>query len=592
MKYKKYIYLSLLSFLLMLISQLAFAVVYVDTNSSGGDGTSWVKSYKTLESAIAGSPSGQVFWIAKGTYKPVATLFPEAGSSFYGGFSGVETTLTQRSISSNPTIFDGQNNLYHIFYLQNDNIIIDGLTITRGKAVGSTDIDKSGAGIFIYTNIHATILNSTFTYNAAYYGGAIYGWQSHVVIQSCVFDHNSATFGVAPASRGGAIWLYLNSPEITNCIFTNNSAGRIGGAVELFDTVNATITESQFISNSITTADAGGGGGLGLQWGGVNPLPSATICNCLFKNNVGGLDGGGLYSNTFPVTIRESTFIGNTAIHGGGLMLDYKLNEPSNIIQSRFINNSASSTGGGVHFFARSVNLISTIFTNNYAEVGGGGARIHAGTDSKFDPNCTVSFQNNTFYGNDTLGYGGGILASEMTNYSVYNSIMWGNSASGTHYNSDLSISQESIDISNTGSSSLVTRHSNIESLNWDHGSVSELHTGSFSLNPLFEDPDGIDNIAGTLDDDVRLSSTSPCIDRADGSYASTCDYSLFKREDNSSVTNLGINTPSYADVGAYERVESVSTGKCVSACPSVDISDDSPSGFLPCIMLLLSTPP
>ena len=40
--------------------------------------------------------------------------------------------------------------------------------------------------------------------------------------------------------------------------------------------------------------------------------------------------------------------------------------------------------------------------------------------------------------------------------------------------------------------------------------------------DPLFVDPDGVDGLVGTWDDDLRLSSDSPCINAGDSSFDPT----------------------------------------------------------------------
>ena len=78
--------------------------------------------------------------------------------------------------------------------------------------------------------------------------------------------------------------------------------------------------------------------------------------------------------------------------------------------------------------------------------------------------------------------------------------------------------------------------------------------TGNIDADPLFVDADGVDNIVGTADDNLRLSTGSPSIDAADGDVAPTLDKDGNSRVDDPAIANTGVGaTVDYADMGAYE---------------------------------------
>jgi hypothetical protein len=130
----------------------------------------------------------------------------------------------------------------------------------------------------------------------------------------------------------------------------------------------------------------------------------------------------------------------------------------------------------------------------------------------------------------------------------LHNSILWGNSGVNSHYPGE-----PTNDLSCLGSSSVTIRYTDMETLNWAHGAITENQINSFSANPLFVDVNGADNVSGTADDNFSIQNSSPCTDRADGNYAPTTDIVFRPRVDNPSVTNQGTGSPDYADVGAYE---------------------------------------
>jgi parallel beta-helix repeat protein len=75
---------------------------------------------------------------------------------------------------------------------------------------------------------------------------------------------------------------------------------------------------------------------------------------------------------------------------------------------------------------------------------------------------------------------------------------------------------------------------------------------GNININPLFADPLGSDNIAGTEDDDLRLAPSSPCIDAGDPDYKSGPNETDLAgkprlRKGNPSLRRVRV------DMGAYE---------------------------------------
>ncbi len=574
----------------------ALAVVYVDAKSPGGDGTSWRSAFTTLEAAIAASDEGQEFWIAQGTYLPVKTMYPLAGSSFYGGFKGTENKLNFRNISDYPTVIDGQNMLPHLFYISKYDVRLDGLTIKGGNATGAGE-NNVGGGLLVNRG-SAVIESCIFQGNHAGSGGAIYGFDSDLTILNSQFLENRANVG---SRMGGALWIHLQSPEIKGCTFTGNSAGNMGGAVLLSSTQDTMITDSTFINNSVET---GGGGAISLQWDGVSPFPnSAVVERCLFQGNAGGQVGGGIYSLYFPVTVLQCEFVNNTAVAGGGLMLDYKLaGIVDKVERCLFVNNHAfdpdptdysgvdEGIGGAIRSYARSMEIENSIFSSNTASNSAGAIGFHSGQvpPGHYNPNYSVKLSNCTLYGNEAVQYGGAIQNTGVSMMYLYNCILWGNYAEAEIWAGG-NLYERTIDIFNGGTSSMTLYNTDMESLDWEHGSISESHIGSFSTDPLFIDPDGEDNILGTLDDNFQLQVNSPCIDRADGDKATECDTACYPRIDHSNVLSQGTGIPDYVDIGALERIEDSSTSPCPScSVTSPYVPASSGNTIMPPIIYLL----
>ncbi len=560
--------LATIFFVTLLCTTPAFGVIFVDASAAGGDGSSWGTAYKSLEVAINSSGTNQEFWVAKGTYYPAAPLAPKAGSLFFGGFKGTEGSRGQRNITLYLTYVDGQNILKHVFQIYYSGVRIDGLVIQRGAATG-TDGDGAGGGVFVY-KVPAVIVDSTFNNNVAKTGGAIYGWEADITVSGSSFVDNHSSIG---EMRGGAIWLHKESPEIIDCVFSGNSAGLMGGAIELNNTVGAMVSGSIFSGNSVTSLGEGGGGAISLQWDMVSPEPSVTVDNCKFENNSSKLEGGALYSNRVHVLVSESTFIGNSAVNGGAIMLDYQLSQPSIVKRCLFLENHAvvvnhfQAFGGAICTYVRSIVIENSIFAYNSSENNGGAVRLHAGYGGDYYAGYSAVVKSSTFYANRANNWGGAIANTNLPTLYLYNSILWENQAVETFWSG--SEHQASIDVANLSDSAarvtaMTIRYTNMESLDWEHWSVSESHPGSFSLDPLFVDPDGIDGLPGTLDDNFQLQASSPCVDRAEGDFVTECDMDCYPRED-LSVANQGIGTPDYADIGALERIENPAISPCES---------------------------
>lgn len=169
--------------------------------------------------------------------------------------------------------------------------------------------------------------------------------------------------------------------------------------------------------------------------------------------------GGGLHVSSGSPTIVNVTFLDNYAInHGGGMMVQYT--STPLVVNCTFSGNSTNWNAGG----------LSVLWYGNPTVV------------------------NSTFSGN-TGNNGGGIVNLESGNATVQNTILWGNQDPqiGLQTGATISVQYSLIEDGYTG-------------------------TGNVSDDPLFVDPDGADDMVGTLDDNVRLQVTSPAIDAADNS--------------------------------------------------------------------------
>ena len=214
--------------------------------------------------------------------------------------------------------------------------------------------------------------------------------------------------------------------------------------------------------------------------------------------------GGGLWVQG-SATLRHLVVEENrAAAYGGGLAVEfgYALVERSTP-GSRSAGNVATQEGGGIDLFYAGIVLSGTTIAYNHAQSGGG-----------------------IIYGGS-----GGVLP--------WNSILWGNTATG-------------------GNPPVLNQQvANGLSAAWTgNGNAVEGWTAPWNADPLWVDPLGPDGIAGTDDDDFRLSCVSPYIDRGSntGAAGSTHDLAGGPRFlDDPATPDQGSGTAPIVDLGPYE---------------------------------------
>ncbi|HLU46538.1 MAG TPA: hypothetical protein VK116_00590, partial [Planctomycetota bacterium] len=164
----------------------------------------------------------------------------------------------------------------------------------------------------------------------------------------------------------------------------------------------------------------------------------------------------------------------------------------------RVLGNSSLSSGGG---FANDTSglltLVSSLVSGNSAANRGGG--IYDESDSR-------SFVMSSTLASNTAGGAGGAIFAGGGEDVVTNSILWANLAA------DLGGESGQLDIGDA-QASFTVHHSCVEGWTGQLGGE-----GNIGDDPLFIDIRGIDEVAGTTDDDLRLGPSSPCIDAGDTS--------------------------------------------------------------------------
>lgn len=293
--------------------------VYVDSSATGSNtGLNWTDAFTDLQSALD-FECFDTIWMAKGTYIPNTdpdgsgdnrrkTFSLEHDMVLIGGFAGTETSLSQRTLSSitaYPTILSGDldalasidGDAYHVIKSNStsSHVVIDGVTITMGNAIGS------GGAISATSDL--VVRNCLFENNAASSGGVIYSESGSLEVSHCRFINNIASV------YGGAIYKTGGNGSIDNSYFERNTSTR-GGAVYLSNTL-LEIDQCSFINNSILTSGSGGAIAVVSQ-------AEVAISNNVFIENKASF-GSAILNLQADVEIWNSTFFRNTATVEGAV---------------------------------------------------------------------------------------------------------------------------------------------------------------------------------------------------------------------------------------------------------------------------------
>ena len=239
------------------------------------------------------------------------------------------------------------------------------------------------------------IRDSQFNENEAIYGGAIYDDEGIVVIDNSSFENNCAKNGGAiasdmvqiinsrfienSASYAGGALNIRTVIQIDNTNFTDNTATQFGGAISVKDTI--LVTNSKFDGNE---AEIGGA---------IDSSNEVTVEGCEFEENIADY-GGAIYSNN-NLIVKDSKFLENSATNGGALLS----RNNTHITNSRFNKNDAVS-GGAIHS-NNNMTVEDCKFNQNDADYGGA---IYC--------NSVLNVENSEFMEN-AADYGGAILGLE-----------------------------------------------------------------------------------------------------------------------------------------------------------------------------------
>lgn len=302
---------------------------YVDQNATGNnDGSSWTDAFTGIQDgldALENSLVADSLWIAQGTYKPDASdrtikyTISGDNTKIFGGFNGTETSLSQRDIIANPTIISGDlsgndspnnfsynsiyraDNSYNLFYVDADNVEINGLTIMGGQA-NNTNNNSLNRGAAVYKTSGSqnfSIQHCVIKDNISNREGTLYlphDDNSNLLINACEFANNfgryASGFNVTAATGGISV-----DVTIVNSVFYDNVAGDVAAGdaytgssftinMNNGATVNAEIVNNTFFNNyDLSTSGSIDKGTVVLRRYASNDVLNVEMHNNIFWEN-------------------------------------------------------------------------------------------------------------------------------------------------------------------------------------------------------------------------------------------------------------------------------------------------------------------
>jgi hypothetical protein len=474
------------------------ATVHVKADATGANnGSSWVNAFTSLDSALAAAVPGDELWVAAGTYRPSRKAdgtAPDPGEERLVTFQLREQIALYGGFAGTETTRNERNWTTH-------ETILSGDIGTVGETSDNSHHVVRGVSRARLDGVTVKGGNAGDSFPAMGGGMLIDGCDSTLIVANCLFTLNQAD------DFGGGIGISASWPTVASCRFVSNSAGAGGAVAGDWNTGLVIMTECTFESNS----SLGDGGAFCSYWSA-----DARFTGCTFKWNTTTGSGGAIYNGGTTIT-TSCVFDDNTALSGGALGGGNSVQATSCI----FSGNVARDGGAVISW--DSLTATNCVFWKNRADRNGGGVSCMA---VSIVVNCTFS-------GNVAALSGGAVYVDpQFGDLQARNSILWGNLAA---------IGEEATDQGWFACCDI--RGCGGSGAGWNPAAGSD-GGGNLDWDPLFVDPEN---------GDLRLTAMSPCIDAADGDTALATDKDGLTRRDDPGMPNVGIGSPVFTDIGAYE---------------------------------------
>jgi len=465
-----------------------------------------------IKSAVAMATSGDEIVIGPGTWSGANNrdVHLQGKQLWIHSAEGVATCIIDGGGVARGFILDGG---------EANGTLVEGITFRNCRVLG---FYQTGGAIITAATSSLAVHNCEFDANITDLngrGGAISN-AGVLVVTDTTFKQNIAYYY---GGRGGAIYnLTGGTLTVSGCTFNQNIGNEASGGAIGNDGI-ALLSDSTFTGNT------------GQSGGALWNTGSLDVQNCTFQSN--SAKGGGAASISAGAASFEScTFLTDTSViflGGGGAFLVSGTAQLS-VTRCRLLGSIAGSNGGGGFLVnGGNVEITDSLISGCGSGTSGAGIRVNGG--AVFVRGCTVAQNSVT----GVAGGGAGLVVNGTGSATVSNSIVWGNTAIG--------ITGQAAQIAVAPTALLTLSSSCLEGLDGALGGI-----GNIGDNPLFTLMLGADGVKGTLDDDLRLTSASPCIDS--GSNALVPAFSTNDLDGNSRISDGDGDSAAITDMGAYER--------------------------------------
>jgi hypothetical protein len=314
----------------------------------------------TLRSVLAGAAEGDTIDLTALTCSTITlTQGPLNIASF--GTHPIDNVILQGP--GRDALMIEAGGLSMVFLSGSDNpgtVSVNDLTIANGSYhLGLPGCIASAGGTLALNRVAVTNCQAINTY--AVFGGALFATTLEMTDSAITNSNAVATNSLA---MGGGAFVTVGATLIRSTISGNSVSAAlafysgyfgsfVSGGGGLYSGGPTTIVDSTISGNTVEATTEG----QDANGGGVHASGAITVGGSTIDANVTDGDGGGLYkavsgrfSGPTPpdtqVEVNNSTFSGNSALHGGGIAST----RPVLLSNSTIAFNSASEGGGGVMF--------------------------------------------------------------------------------------------------------------------------------------------------------------------------------------------------------------------------------------------------
>lgn len=248
----------------------------------------WSTAATNIESALAVAVAGTVIEVTNGTYSLSEELVLRNGS-------------TVRSVSGpEHTTVDG-GDLVCCFHLAHSNAVVQGFTITRGRAGRGGGVFCAGGGTVRDCVISNNVSSTEYGGYGLHWGGGGVFCDAGGYVVDCVIVSNTAK------NEGGGVFCE-GGGEVRNCIIARNYCHDDGGGVAL----NA----GGILANCLLAGNVAGDNGGGLQTSDGGLVQNCTIVSNLCSVELFHHGGGGIY-HRLGGTLQNCILYNNRSIMRG-----------------------------------------------------------------------------------------------------------------------------------------------------------------------------------------------------------------------------------------------------------------------------------